>query len=306
MISGITAGSLFETQKIYDVVVWGTPPVRRSLTSIRELLIDTPRGSQVRLGEVADVRIRPNPNVIRHDAVSRSIDVADVHGRSLNAVTADVERRLQQVTFPREHHLEVLTDAQVRQSSRQLALLYIIATAIAIFFLLQAGFGSWRLADLFFLLLPVSLAGGVLAAAVRGDAVSVASLLGLLTVLAIAARGGILQIRHYQRLEQEGKSFGPDLVLLGSLQRFNPTVMTFLATGLALAPLMFFGAVSGLEIVAPMSTIIVGGLITAAVINLFVLPTLYLRFAPRSQPKVGPPPDVVGQQPEPSPRSSHS
>jgi CzcA family heavy metal efflux pump len=303
LISGITAGQLFENQKVYDVVVWGTPPVRHSLTSIRELLIDTPRGDQVRLGDVADVRIRPNPNVIRHDKVSRSIDVvADVRGRSLNAVTADVERRLQRVTFPREHHLEVLSDAQARQSSRQLALLYIIAAAIAIFFLLQAGFGSWRLACLFFLLLPVSLAGGVLVAAVRGDDVSVVSLLGLLTVLAIAARGGILQIKHYQHLEQEeGKSFGPDLVLLGSLQRFSPTVMTFLATGLALAPLMIFGTVSGLEIVGPMSAVILGGLVTATALNLFVLPTLYLRFATRSQPRVGPPPDVADQQPEPSP-----
>jgi CzcA family heavy metal efflux pump len=286
MLSGITAGNLFEEQKVFDVVVWGAPEVRHSLSSIRELLIDTPDGGQVRLGDVADVRIRPNPTVIKHDAVSRYIDVtANVQGRSLGSVTPDVERRLQQITFPLEHHVEVLGEAAQRQSTERRVLSYAIAGVIALFFLLQACFGSWRLASLFFLLLPLALAGAVLVAVIRQEAMSVVSLMGLLTVLAIAARSGILQIRHYQRLEQqEGEAFGPDLVLRGSQQRFRPTVMSILATALALTPLMIVGITSGLEIVQPLATIILGGLVTVTLLNLFVLPTIYLRFATRSRP----------------------
>jgi CzcA family heavy metal efflux pump len=286
MLSGITAGNLFEQQKVFDVVVWGTPEKRHSLTSIRDLLIDTPDGRQVRMGDVADVRIRPNPTVIKHDAVSRYIDVtADVQGRSLGSVTGDVERRIQQVTFPLEHHVEVLGEAAQRQSAERRVLSYAIAGVIALFFLLQACFGSWRLASLFFLLLPLALAGAVLAAVSRQDAMSVVSLMGFLTVLAIAARSGILLIRQYQRLEQqEGETFGADLVLRGSQQRFGPTVMSILATALALTPLMIVGITSGLEMVQPLATIILGGLVTVALLDLFILPTIYLRFATGSRP----------------------
>jgi Cu/Ag efflux pump CusA len=240
----------------------------------------------VRLGDVADVRIRPNPTVIKHDAVSRYIDVtANVQGRGLSSVMGDVERRLQQVTFPLEHHVEVLGEAAQRQSAERRVLTYAIAGVIALFFLLQACFGSWRLASLFFLLLPLALAGAVLAAVSREDSMSVVSLMGLLTVLAIAARSGIPLIRQYQRLEQqEGETFGPDLVLLGSQQRFGPTVMSILATALALTPLMIIDITSGLEIVQPLAAIVLGGLVTVALLDLFVLPTIYLRFATRSRP----------------------
>jgi CzcA family heavy metal efflux pump len=285
MFSGITAGNLFEEQKVFDVVVWGTPEKRQSLTSIRDLLLDTPDGGQVRLGDVAAVRVRPNPTDIKHDAVSRYIDVtADVRGRSLGSVTSDVERRLQQVRFPLEHHAEVLGDAAQRQSTERRVLSYAIAGVIALFFLLQACFGSWRLASLFFLLLPLALAGGVLVAVAREGDMSVVSLVGLLTVLAIAARSGILQIRHYQHLEQqEGEAFGPALVLRGSRDRFGPTVMSILATALALTPLMIVGITAGLEIVQPLAAIVLGGLVTVLLLNLFVLPTIYLRFATRSR-----------------------
>jgi Cu/Ag efflux pump CusA len=230
--------------------------------------------------------------------VSRSIDVvANVRGRGLGAVTGEVKDRLRQVTFPREHHLEVLGAAQQRASAGLRVWTYLAGAAILIFFLLQAAFGSWRLAALYFLLLPVTLAGGLLLAiAVRGS-VSVVALLGLLAVLAIAVRGGILQIRHYQRLgedgpspgaedgpspgAEDGRSPGADLVELGSRQRVVPTITGALAAGLALLPLAFYGDASGLETAGPLALIILGGLLTATLVNLFVLPVLYLRFAPR-------------------------
>ncbi|HSV66535.1 MAG TPA: efflux RND transporter permease subunit [Mycobacteriales bacterium] len=284
MVSGITAGNLYEAQKVFDVVVWATPEKRHSLDSIRGLLIDTPHGGQVKLSDVADVRIRPNPANIRHDAVARYIDVtADVRGRGLDDVTRDVERSVRNVTFPAEHHVEVLGESAQRENTQQRALGYAIAALVVLFFLLQACFGSWRLATLHLLLLPVALAGAVLVAAVRRDVMSVVSLFGLLTVLAITIRGSILQTRHYQRLEQQGVTAGPDLVLRGSRERFGPTVTAALATALALTPLLLVGVASGLEVLQPLVAIVLGGLVTATLVNLFLLPALYLRFATTTQ-----------------------
>jgi Cu/Ag efflux pump CusA len=291
LLSGITAGSLFEDQKVFDVVVWGTPAKRHSLTSILDLPIDTPDGGLVRLGDVADVRIRPNPNDITHDAVSRSVDVvADVHGRSLRAVTSDAQAALRQVAFPLEHHAEVLGEPAQQQRDQRRTLSFFVAAAVATFFLLQAVFASWWLAWLLVLALPVALSGGVLVAAVGRNSMSAVSLLGLLAVLAVAVRAGVLQILGYRRLEQRGhEPPGPALVLRGSRERFRPVVTATLATGVALAPLLVAGGASGLEVVGPLATVVLGGLLTTALTVLLVLPALYLSFAP--------PPEPTDQQP---------
>jgi hypothetical protein len=252
------------------------------VASLRDLRIDKPDGTQVRLGDVADVRIRPNPVVIAHNEVSRNVEVvADVFGRDLGAVTSDVESRLQKITFPREHHVEVLKDSVNMQSGQQRTLLYAIAAAIAIFFLLQAIFGSWRLAGLLFFVSLAALSGGVLVAVFRQDVLSVTSLLGLLTVLALVVRSGILLIKQYQRLEQHGQTPGPDLVVRGAQERFGPILTTVFSTGLVLTPLVVLGNGAGLEMVGPMASIILGGLLSATLLVLFVLPTLYLGFGSR-------------------------
>jgi Cu/Ag efflux pump CusA len=297
MASGITTGHMYEGQKIFEVVVWGTPVNRHSVSTIQNLLIDSPTGGQVRLGDIASVRVRPNPTNIRHDAVARYVDVtAGVRGRSLGDATREVEDATRNVTFPTEHHLEVLGESAERQSTQQRALAYTIAFVIALYFLLQAAFGSWRLATLFFLLLPVLLAGGLLVAALARDVLSVASLMGLLAVLAIAVRGGIVQIRHYQRLEHAGERPGRDLVLRGTRERFDPAVTSALATAAALAPLLVLGVTAGLEVLQPLVAIVLGGLVTATLVNLFVLPTLYLRFAARPRPATAAPPDLEREQ----------
>ena len=283
VLSGTIAGTLFEQQKVFDVVVWGVPAKRDSLTDIHQLLIDTPSGRQVRLDDVADVRIRPNPMDIKHDAVSRYVDVvADVRGRSLGSVTREVQGLLRQVTFPLEHHSEILGDFAQQQRDRRRTLSWFLAAAIATFFLLQACFASWRLASLLFVLLPVAMAGGVLAAALAGDAMSTVALMGLLAVLALAVRGGILQLRHYRDLELGG-GIDAAVVVLGARQRFGPTVTAAGATGLALAPLLVLGGGPGLEIAQPLATVMLGGLATTMLVNLFVLPILYLRFGGRRE-----------------------
>jgi CzcA family heavy metal efflux pump len=273
-------GDIFWGGRAYDVHVWSTPETRNSLTSIRELPIDTPAGGHVRLGDVAEVRIRPTPNVVHHEHLSRSIDVAaGVSGRDLGAVAREVERRLGGVQFPIGYHAELLGEYKERKAAANRMFIFGIGAAIVIFALLQASFGSWRLATLSFLTLPIALVGGALAAFMFGRTLSLGSLVGFYTVFGIAARNGILMINHFQHLERhEGETFGPGLVLRGALERLSPILMTSLATGLALIPLVVAGEIPGHEIEYPLAIVILGGLVTSTLLNLFVVPSLYLRF----------------------------
>ena len=137
------------------------------------------------------------------------------------------------------------------------------------------------------LILPASLAGGVVAASLVNGSLSVAALFGLLPVLGIAARNSLMLISHYQNIEiEEGKPFGPELVLRGSRERVAPTLMTALTTGLALVPLVLAGDIPGQEIEYPMAIVILGGLVTSTLLNLLVVPALYLRFGKPRQAAV--------------------
>ena len=284
LLSGIAVGSLYQDQKVFDVVVWGTPETRSSLTSIRQLLIDTPEGGHVRLGQVADVRIVASPAVIRRQAVSRYVDVAaNVSGRDLGAAVRDIKRALEQVDFALEFHPEVIA-AEGQPQGRLISIG--LAAAIGILLLLQAVFGSWRLATLSLLTLPIAVVGGVLAAAADGRTLSFGSYLGLLVVFGLAARNGILLINHYRRLEQgEGVGFGPQLILRGAGERLSPVLMTATAAALALLPLVIAGPIAGFEIVHPLAVVVVGGLVTSTLLNLFILPPLYLRFGSSPEPE---------------------
>lgn len=302
LLSGLRVGDLYEEQKVFDVVVWGAPEIRHNLTDIQELLIDTPNGDQVRLGDVADVRIAPTPIIIRRDAVSRYADVvASVEGRSLSAVAADIESRLGEVEFPLEYHAEIIAGSLEQQSSQQLMVGVVATLVIGSLLLLQACFNSWRLAFLTVLTLPVAAqAGAVLIAYLTtGGTLSIGSLFGFLAVLAIAVRNCILLVNHFQHLARyDGVPFGQELVLRGAADRMAPIVMTALATGVALIPLVLYGSVAGNELLNPMAVVILGGLVTSTLFNLFILPPLYLRFGfevvPEAMPQLITQPGVGG------------
>jgi len=279
-LSGLLVGNLFEERKVFDVVVWGTPNTRSSLTTIQNLMIDTPSRGQVRLADVADVQLRPNPTVIRHEAVSRKIDVtAEVQGRSLNAAADDVQHRLKEVSFPLEYHAELLGDYGDPPAARTRLFGLLAIAAIGIFLLLQAAFASWRLASLSFVTILASLTGGAVAAFAGGRTLTAGSLLGFLAVFGLAARAVIILIRRYQRLEEDGhEGFSPELVRRGSGEQLAPLVMTALAAGLAFVPVAVLGDVPGLEIVHAAAPVVLGGVVTWAAVTLFVVPALYLRF----------------------------
>ena len=280
LVAGTEVSDIHRDNKVYDVWVWSAPETRNSLTAIREMLIDTPKGGRVRLEDVATVSILPTPNVIARENQSRRINVqANVRGRDLGSVAREVEERLEQVQFPLEYNAVVLGEYAERQAAQQRILTFGIVAAIAIFFLLQASFQSWRLATLVFVTLPMALVGGVLAAWASGGVLSLGSLVGFLTVFGIAARNGIMMVNHYQHLEQkENQAFGPELALRGAKERLAPILMTSGALGLALMPLIVAGSIPGHEIEYPMAIVILGGLVTSTLLNLFVIPSLYLRF----------------------------
>src|ERR687890_515894 len=280
LVASEEVGDIFKGGKAYDVHVWSTPETRHNVSSLRELPIDTPGGEQITLEQVADVRLAPTPNAIERTQQSRRIDVgANVEGRDLGSAVSAVEEQLAGVELPREYHMEVLGESSELAAAQKSLLIYGGAVALAILFLLQASFGSLRLALLLFLTLPMSLVGGVLAVWMGGGILSLGSLIGFLTVFGIAARNGILMISHFQHLEsEEGVPFGPELVLRGAKERLAPILMTAGATGLALVPLAVAGSVAGHEIEHPMAIVILGGLVTSTLLNLFVLPSLYLRF----------------------------
>jgi Cu/Ag efflux pump CusA len=288
-VAGIDAGSLFQDQKVFQVVVWGTPQTRSSLTSIQNLLIDTPSGGQVRLGDVANVSIAPSPNLVQHETVSRRIDVSlNVRGRDPSAVASDIQQRIQGINFPLEYRAQVLGGYEQQQAAQRRLLGIGIAAALAIFLLLQAALGSWRLASVIFLTLPSALIGGVIAAFVAGSLASLVALVGLLAIFGIATRNSIMLIKHYQHLQQhEGVPFGPELILRGAQERLVPILMTALLTGLALAPLVISGNKPGQEIAHPMAIIILSSLITSTIFGLFIVPALYLGFGPQYSQQIG-------------------
>lgn len=285
LLSGLQVGSLFEEQKVFDVVVWGAPETRQNLTDIRELLIDTPDGGRVRLGDVADVRITAAPTVIQREAISPYIDIGfDIRGRDVGAALDDIKKAMQNYAFPLEYHAEVQEGYTAQQTSRQNILISILLAAVGIFLLLQASSTSWRLALAAFLTLPVGLAGGLLMAYLSGDIVSLASIFGLLAVLGISARNSILLIKHYQFLEREGDPFGFGLILRGTSERLAPIIMTATTAALILLPFILFGNIPGYEILYPMAVVITGGLVTTTLLNLFLLPVIYLHFGASREP----------------------
>jgi CzcA family heavy metal efflux pump len=298
-IASEEAGDIWRNGKNTEVHVWSVPEARYSIESVRNLLMDAPDGRKVPVGELADIKVVATPNQILRENGSRRIDVgANVApGKALGDVAAEVQRRLATVSFPAGYHPELLGEYKEATDAQNRLLLFAGVALVGILFLLATAFNSWRLAFLVLLTLPMALVGGVLAAYATGGILSLGSLVGFFTVLGIAARNGILMINHFQHLEQqEGEPFGRALVLRGAMERLSPILMTSLAAGLALVPLAVLGSLPGHEIEHPMAVVIIGGLFTSTLLNLFVTPSLYLRFGGRRTPSPddqGPPPKRV-------------
>ncbi|MCB1093956.1 MAG: efflux RND transporter permease subunit [Verrucomicrobiae bacterium] len=289
LVQGTRVGEVYENQKIVGVSVWGQEHIRNDLQALRRLPIETTLGTAVPLGDVADIEVVPAPNTIKREGSSRRIDVTcNVAGRDLGAVARDVEEQVKALNFESGYHPEFLGEFAERQASRRRLLALSALAVIGILVLLQADFQSTRLMALVAFTLPLALVGGVAGAFLTGGVLSLGSLVGFVTVLGIAARNGIMLISHYKHLqEEEGMEFGIPLVLRGAEERLAPILMTALCAALALVPLIFRGNLPGHEIEYPMAVVIVGGLVTSTLLNLFLMPPLYAAFGRRKADAVG-------------------
>jgi CzcA family heavy metal efflux pump len=284
ILKGTKVGEVYEGQKKFDVVVWGVPSTRTDLAAIRALSIDTPSGTQVRLGDVADVAVVPTPNEIKRENASRRLDVTcNVQGRDLGSVANEIEAKVKAISFDREYHPEFLGEYAARQESLDRLYSLSALALVGIVLLLYIDFQAWRPTLIVALTIPFALIGGVAAVLASGGTLSLGSVVGFVTVLGIAARNGIMMVSHFRHLEiVEGEPFGIALVMRGAEERLSPILMTALATGLALVPLVVAGNRPGHEIEYPLAVVIIGGLFTSTLLNLFLLPPLYANFARRT------------------------
>ncbi len=278
---------IFEEQKVFEVVVWGVPELRQSLTSIRALPIRAADGSYVPLGDVARVDIAASPSVVKREGVFRYIDVGGtVTGSDLGAVLRDVDSRLAGIDFPFEYRAEVIGAALEKQATMYRVLAVAAAAIIGILLLFQAAFVSWRRAVVLLVTLPAALSGAAVGALVSGGVASIGVIAGTIAVFAFAVRHGIVMVDRYQRLEREpGAEFDPELILRGAQERLGPVLTTAVIVALSVAPFIVLGAAPGMEILRPMAVVVLGGLATSTVFALFVVPAVIFRTGPSSEPE---------------------
>ena len=290
IVHGSKAGEFIENQHFFDVVVWGTPEVRASIGAVRAIRVPVPGGGSVPLTAVADVAVVPVQNEITRENGARRIDVTcNVSGRDLGSVARDIEARLGTLDLGAGYHAEVLGEYAAREASSRSLLIWGGVALVGIILILLTDFGTVRLTALVFLTLPFALVGAIAAAFLTGGVLSLGSMVGLVTVVGIAARNGIMLVSHYRHMQiEEGVPFGRELVMRGAEERLAPILMTALATGLALVPIALSGDKAGHEIEHPMAVVILGGLVTSTLLNLFLLPPLYLRFGTQESTAVTP------------------
>ena len=290
-LAGEAVSQVLEEQRAFDLVVRFDARHRGSLESVRQARVNTPVGSQVTLGSLADVRHDLGPNGITREDVQRKIVVqANVAGRDVGSVVEDIEEGVRSsVTLPEGYYVEYGGQFEsAGQATRTIGFLSLLSLA-AVILLLYLEFHSLRQALLVMVNLPLALVGGVFAVLLTGGVLNVATLVGFITLFGIAVRNGVLMVSHYNHLlEREGEDL-QGAVVRGSMERLNPIMMTALTAGLALLPLALSGAEPGNEIQSPLAVVVLGGLLTSLALNMVVVPVLFLRW--------GRPPEVARRDP---------
>jgi CzcA family heavy metal efflux pump len=276
LLRGSTVATVFESGRPVPLVVRLPEEFRASAETIGAVRLDTPSGARVRLDQLATIRYDRGPNAISRENGLRKIVVqANVAGRDLGSAVEETRARIASgVAWPTGYHVEFggQFESQIA-ASRRLGILSLFALA-AVFLVLYGEFRSSKLALLLLVNLPLALIGGILAVLATDRIVSVASLVGFITLFGIATRNGILMLTHYQHLRSEGKSLR-DAIHQGSLERLSPILMTALTAGLALIPLVLAGGKPGNELQAPIAVVILGGLLSSTALNMVVVPALY-------------------------------
>jgi len=275
-IAGKKVSEVYENNLNYDLVLRYDASFRNSIDAIRNMLIDTWEGKKIPLSFVADVVSVSGPNTVNRENVRRKLVVsANTSGRDVGSVVSDVQKRIDAgIDLPEGYRIEYGGQFKsAQQASRTLLIASIIAIFV-IFLILFQEFRSIKLAGIVLINLPLALIGGIAAIQLSSGVLSIPSIIGFITLFGIATRNGILLISRYQHLQNESISLR-EVILAGSADRLNPILMTALASALALIPLALSGDKPGNEIQSPMAIVILGGLLSSTLLNLYVIPAVY-------------------------------
>jgi CzcA family heavy metal efflux pump len=282
-LAGHVVSQVLQGQRTFELVVWFTPEARSNLDVIQSTLINTPSGQRIPLSQLATVRRDTGPNTINRENVSRRIVVqANVEGRDLNSVVTELQAKMGpiQATWPRGYYIEYGGQFQAQQSAMARILFLGLFTVVAIFLLLNVALRSWRMALQVMVNLPMALVGGVMVLYLTGGILSVASMVGFITLFGIATRNGIMMLSHYVHLmREEGVPFSKEMIVRGTAERLSPVLMTALAAAFGLLPLAISQGEPGKELLQPIAVVILGGLVFSTFLSQVVMPALFWVFS---------------------------
>ena len=284
--SGEKMSDIYEGQRRYDVVLKLDDKYTGSADAIGKVLIDTGFGSKVPLEEVAEIVSTTGPGAISRENVQRKLVVsANVSGRDVGSVVEDIREAIaSSITLPEGYRIEYGGQFEsAGKASRTLALATILAVFV-IFLLLYAEFRDLGLSLIVLASLPLALIGGVFAVWISSAVISIPAIIGFITLFGIATRNGVLLINRYRHLQEGGTSLHQS-IHEGSVDRLNPILMTALTSALALIPLVVNGDKTGNEIQSPMAVVVLGGLVSSTLLNIFVVPIMYEWFEKRKAKK---------------------
>jgi CzcA family heavy metal efflux pump len=283
-LNGRTVGQVLDGERTYDLFVRYADSARRDVPAIREMLVDASDGRKVPLSLLADVREGLGPNIVQRENVRRRIVVSsNVSGRDLASTVADMQRAVAGVALPGGYTVSFEGQFQSQQEASRLIAMLSVFTLAAMFLLLYAHFRSVAIVAQVLLNVPLAFMGGLVLTHLLVGRVSIATLVGLITLAGIASRNTIMMISHYLHLMQhEGERFDEAMIVRGSLERLVPVTMTALVAGLALLPLTLAAGEPGKEILYPVAVVILGGLVSSTLLDMAVTPAVFFRFGRRA------------------------
>jgi HME family heavy-metal exporter len=285
---GKTVSQVIQGQQSFDLVLRVTDTVRSDIEAIRNTPIATASGALIPLNQIATVELENSINAINHENTQRRIFVsANVQGRDLGSTVEDMRAAVQNnIQLPQGYYIEWGGQFESQQSASRLILILSLFSFAGIFLVLYSHFKTWQLALQIMLNIPLALIGSVVAVMLTGGVFSIASMVGFITLTGIASRNGIMMISHYIHLvEHEGEEFSDAMIVRGSQERLVPVLMTALVAALALIPLTLDASAPGKEILYPVATVILGGLISSTLLDIIVTPVVFKRFGKRSLEK---------------------
>ena len=274
--AGEKMGDIYEGQRSFDLTLRLKPQYTNTMEGISSALMQTADGRYVSLGDVSDIVSASGPNTISRENVQRKLVVsANVAGGSLTEAVDQIRERIaESVPMPEGYRIEFGGQFESAEAASRTLLITSIVAIGVIFLLLFQEFKNLKVAGVVLINLPLALIGGVFAIWITSGVLSIPAIIGFITLFGIATRNGILLIGRYQRLEEQGSTL-TDTILTGSVDRLNPILMTALTAGLALIPLALRGDVAGNEIQSPMAKVILGGLLTSTLLNIYLVPIVY-------------------------------